>query len=304
MDDVTIGMVYHTGYHHRLLHMADADPNMNHGLHTRYRLLMLQEGAGLLQIGGQAYPLITPAVCCLNEHEVVTVESNVRIASRTILFHPALINHRFQLPASEAAFAQLHSTDSQDAWCLQPFLNRTDAFNGVIVLDPAAARHLSRIADNLHQVLVSQPDQHWPCRSRSYLMELLFMIERIHQQPARTESLSLPVSENLSPVLHYLHMHYSERITLDELARLFATNKTTLNERFKRDTGLSTIAYLQKLRLQIASALLRSTLLPASEIMQRVGIHDDAHFIRSFRKFAGISPAQYRKQHCWMLPRI
>ncbi|MNG29373.1 Helix-turn-helix domain protein [compost metagenome] len=55
--------------------------------------------------------------------------------------------------------------------------------------------------------------------------------------------------------------------------------------------------------MQIAASLLRNTLLPTEEIVSRIGLSDDAHFIRSFRNYAGCTPAEYRHLHCWMLER-
>ncbi|WP_425415271.1 helix-turn-helix domain-containing protein [Paenibacillus stellifer] len=61
------------------------------------------------------------------------------------------------------------------------------------------------------------------------------------------------------------------------------------------------ISYLNTIRMQMASSMLRNTLLPTTEIMSKVGIVDDAHFIRSFRKYASCTPAEFRNQHCWMM---
>jgi AraC family L-rhamnose operon regulatory protein RhaS len=61
------------------------------------------------------------------------------------------------------------------------------------------------------------------------------------------------------------------------------------------------MTYLMKLRLYIASQLLRDTTLPITEIYERVGFNDPAHFGRQFRKHYGTSPSEYRRQYNWLI---
>lgn len=65
--------------------------------------------------------------------------------------------------------------------------------------------------------------------------------------------------------------------------------------------GLPVIAYLIKLRLDLASMMLRDTLLSVSEIYARVGFKDRTHFFRLFKKQFGIAPNEYRNKFCNMI---
>lgn len=111
------------------------------------------------------------------------------------------------------------------------------------------------------------------------------------------------VPARVKPILSYLYANYREKITLDDLTHQFHLNKTTLNEQFKQATGYSLIAYVNRIRMQMAESMLRNTTLPASEIMIRIGLQDDAQFLRQFRKYSGNSPAEYRRKFCRMLHR-
>jgi AraC-like DNA-binding protein len=53
-------------------------------------------------------------------------------------------------------------------------------------------------------------------------------------------------------------------------------------------------AYLTRIRLQAASLLLQQSTLPVKEIAGRVGLPDEAYFIRLFKKATGVSPMHYR----------
>jgi len=185
---------------------------------------------------------------------------------------------------------------------MESFTDRTDSYYGAMPLDPAVVKRVEGLMEAIGWNLVEQPDCYWPCRSRSYLMELLFLIRQLYQETDLTpHPIPHMVSESMKPVVAYLHTHYQEKIRLEHLTELFHINKTTLNETFKRSTGYSVISYLNHIRMRMADAMLRNTTLPTTEIMEMIGIQDDAHFIRNFRKHSGYSPAEYRNQYCWML---
>ena len=85
------------------------------------------------------------------------------------------------------------------------------------------------------------------------------------------------------------------------MAQRFHTNRTTLTERFGLVTGQPVLSYLIRLRVRLASLMLRDTMLPVSEVMTRVGFTDSTHFGRTFRKHLGCTPSEYRTRFCWMM---
>ena len=59
---------------------------------------------------------------------------------------------------------------------------------------------------------------------------------------------------------------------------------------------MSPMRYLAYWRLQMASELLRNTLLGMSEVAARVGYESDAAFSRAFKRRFGAAPAVWRRQ--------
>jgi AraC family L-rhamnose operon regulatory protein RhaS len=151
-------------------------------------------------------------------------------------------------------------------------------------------------------LLAAKGDANWPCRSRSYFLELLILVERAHANPELADAPSLAESESgVDSVVLYLHAHYHRKITLAELTRTFHTNRTTLARRFHQATGSTVVAYLTRLRMNVAASILRDTELGIGEVMRRVGFRDGTHFGRTFRRYAGCTPSEYRRRYCWML---
>lgn len=69
---------------------------------------------------------------------------------------------------------------------------------------------------------------------------------------------------------------------------------------FKDNLDETFLTYLNKLRITMASTILRDTLLPINEIMTRVGFTDTVHFFRTFKKYTGLTPTEYREKYNWM----
>ncbi len=95
-------------------------------------------------------------------------------------------------------------------------------------------------------------------------------------------------------IKEYVADHYMEAVSLSELSRQLNFSLTHVSLTFKRDTRMSFRDYLIKIRMEKACQLLRSTGKSVSEISQLVGYSDPAFFYRSFRRYLGQTPAEYR----------
>ena len=70
----------------------------------------------------------------------------------------------------------------------------------------------------------------------------------------------------------------------------------TFKRRFVSATGLTPIAYVQRLRIEDAKRRLERTDAPVDEISWRVGYEDPAFFRRLFKRTTGLAPGAYRKR--------
>ena len=69
-----------------------------------------------------------------------------------------------------------------------------------------------------------------------------------------------------------------------------------LHRRFKQQTGMTVIAYVNRLRTETAKRLLTATDHSVSEIAYQVGFESPKYFCRTFRNQTGESPAAFRKR--------
>jgi AraC-like DNA-binding protein len=95
--------------------------------------------------------------------------------------------------------------------------------------------------------------------------------------------------------LNIIRRNYTQ-LSLTQYRDFFLIIPFIDREKFRSSTGTSIIEYLVKLRIKIASTMLRDTMLPVSEILDRVGFNDSVHFIRMFKKHIGCTPSEYREK--------
>jgi AraC family L-rhamnose operon transcriptional activator RhaR len=83
---------------------------------------------------------------------------------------------------------------------------------------------------------------------------------------------------------------------LDEIAAQVNLDPAYLSRLFRRDTGLSPLGYLARLRAERAATLLAQTDLPAARVGAAVGWDDPTYFARRFRSLVGSTPTEYRRR--------
>jgi transcriptional regulator GlxA family with amidase domain len=90
--------------------------------------------------------------------------------------------------------------------------------------------------------------------------------------------------------------HFSVANPVEEMVRRSRLAARTFKRRFACATGLTPIAYVQRLRVEDAKRRLERTDAPVDEIGWRVGYEDPAFFRRLFKRVTGLSPGLYRKR--------
>lgn len=101
-------------------------------------------------------------------------------------------------------------------------------------------------------------------------------------------------SDRIKQVILYIDEHYTENITLEELARISSYSPTHLSKCFRDATGVPPIRYLNNVRIEQAKYLLQYSSEPINRVMERCGFSDAAYFSRAFKKMLGYSPQTFR----------
>lgn len=90
--------------------------------------------------------------------------------------------------------------------------------------------------------------------------------------------------------------HVSVANPVEEMIRRAGLAERTFKRRFTGATGLSPIAYVQRLRIEDAKRRLERTEAPVDEISWRVCYEEPAFFRRLFKRVTGLAPGAYRRR--------
>lgn len=214
---------------------------------------------------------------------------------RLLSFDPGVVNGNLSMDLLRQP-GPLAGTTEQDAYLLRPFLD-TAGPGHVIALDAQLAGAVRGALDRIDRETAAQRDLHWPCRTRSFLIELLFRLRlAVDHAPAA----GLCPESPLDKALPLIREHLAEKLPVQQLAHLCGTNRSSLNAAFRAATGHSVHAYIIQLRMEMAAALLRDTGLPVAEIMARVGYENASHFGRQFKATFDMGPRRYRNAQSTM----
>lgn len=101
--------------------------------------------------------------------------------------------------------------------------------------------------------------------------------------------------ELIRKMKQYINQHYSEGITLSELARQFNVSNGYLSKLFLEQVGENFTDYLNMIRVNKAKELLKTTDKKIYQVADEVGFNDSYYFSSWFKKIVGVTPTTYRE---------
>src|SRR5688572_2049906 len=103
--------------------------------------------------------------------------------------------------------------------------------------------------------------------------------------------------EPVKKAQEFIEKNVSEKITVDQLATLFAVGRRNLERRFKKATSNTIAEYIQRVKMEAAKKHLETSRKNINEVMYDVGYSDTKAFRTIFRKVTGLSPMEYRNKY-------
>jgi AraC-like DNA-binding protein len=101
----------------------------------------------------------------------------------------------------------------------------------------------------------------------------------------------------LYKAIRYVTEQYAQSIEVANMAEVAGLSVSQLQRDFKREFGINPNRYIQEVRIGVARHLLRTSHLSMSEISERCGYYDQAHFSHQFKASTGLSPLNYRSTY-------
>lgn len=101
----------------------------------------------------------------------------------------------------------------------------------------------------------------------------------------------------LAPVIRHLEDHYTEAVSMREMASLAGMSSTHFNREFHSIFRMSPTRFLHALRIEKARQLLVTSDTSVGEIALVTGYHDQSHFNRHFQRIVRMTPRSYRNMY-------
>lgn len=255
--------------------------------HGAYVLIYILEGNGLCQVDSALYRfapgdalMVRPneAYCCFGtDHQSYTA------------FEMTLDNSAFQPFRDSDALRPLLSP-----WNKDPFVHRKTL--GVSE---------KRTMDVLMQQMLSccSPGENLlPESCRNALLSglagtMLAFLQGVYSIRSDDPVDDKPSDHMVTRAIQYISMNYDQDLTLDSIARYLYVNPSYLSHVFRKVTGDTLTAYINKRRIHQARYYLSSTTLRITRIAELVGFNSAPYFNVVFKTYEGCTPQAYRKNN-------
>lgn len=298
MSLYTIGRYYYVDYCLNIYVTQDTDTLLLSEAQEYYKVIHIESGTLHMKLNNKEYILSGSHALCLNNKDIFSIREKSEAEITILYFKPCVINVNFTDDVFDFE-DDLSVTEIQDIYYLFNYRKDAPISSKIIQLFTIDSSLLKQKLQLIKELLTIQNTKFWPCRSRTYLFEILFALIKLDEQSdehiTNQKQIESSFSKLTTDVIYYLQSCYNKKITIDKLAQLFHTNRTTLLVDFKKSTGQSINSYVIQLRMTMAATLLRDTSLSISEICERTGFNDISYFSKSFKKILRRTPSEYRK---------
>lgn len=106
----------------------------------------------------------------------------------------------------------------------------------------------------------------------------------------------LTEADSIRAITAYIDAHAGEALKVEDLADMCNMSYSYFAKNFKQYYGRSCKEYIEFIRVNKAVDLLLFTNFDLSYISQETGFSDSSHLIKTFRKWKGVTPKQFKKQ--------
>ncbi|MGD9926575.1 MAG: helix-turn-helix transcriptional regulator [Sphaerochaeta sp.] len=161
--------------------------------------------------------------------------------------------------------------------------------------DGQIQEEIHRLLNRIYQLGTEQPANAEMMIHQSF-MELLWVLYTHKRQNQYVKQASTnSVSEKIYAITSYMHIHFDERLTLPEIAKMFSISPYYLSRQFKLVTGAGFVTYLQMIRIRHAQNDLLYSKKPIQQICEESGFPSFSQFNRVFHQYCEMSPSAFRK---------
>lgn len=128
-----------------------------------------------------------------------------------------------------------------------------------------------------------------------YLTSFLFTLPLLPVLDACNEQ--IPADPSIQTAIHYIKVNIDTSISLEDLAAVSGYSISHFKVKFKSCIGISPAEYIASQKIEVAKIRLEKSSENITSIATSLGFSTSNYFCNVFKKYTGLTPSDYRKQH-------
>lgn len=141
----------------------------------------------------------------------------------------------------------------------------------------------------IQQILDCQKVAEIPAINNTMYDDFIHRVHKLRTRPG--------LSPEIQKCIDYIELHSNREVGLDELAEVSGYAKYYISRKFKDEMQNSVSDYSKMVRVERAKLMLESGEYSATQIAEGLGFCSASYFAKSFKRYTGVSPQEYKAQH-------
>lgn len=258
--------------------------------HEFVEFVYVAEGKGTHIYNDCAYPIAAGDAFVIEPKakHAYLIDGSEQIKVFNILFLPEWMESELQALARFTAFI--------DFYYKEPFMRKATDFQSKLTLKGSIKVSFEHQLQDLASEF-EKGEEGWELLCKWKFAELLIAVSRHYKEIVnQAESSDLDDQQTLNKICDFIRTHHTQPLSLEQVFRMCNMSQTTFVTRFKEHTGQTFIEFRNRCRVEVAKTLLVNTSDKILDIAGAVGFEDLSVFNKTFKKYTGISPSNYRKK--------
>lgn len=259
-----------------------------HHSHICFEITVVDSGSGVYTTNNGNYPMQRGDIFIFssNEYHCITEVGNEGLGLTNLHFEPRYLwgNYADSLSEKNINFPFYHSKD---------FKNR---------ISGEKAKTIHNYVEQIKFEL-SEKKSEYQLQVKSLLNMLLIKLIREFDYTDESNAVNSMQFKNIQHILTFIDEHFTEKLSLSELAELAGMSQNYFSTFFKKISGITLWDYINSKRINMAVQLIRSSDSGKNmlEIATLCGFNNTTHFNKMFKRITGMTPTEYKKNTYLMI---